>query len=489
MNILQTYNKEVLRMEDIKQSIINFYKNYDVNIAIEKVVEAFQVNRYFIKLDRSNKTRITNVEKLVDDLAAELGIKNIKFTTDFETGGIVFEIPKKDRKTLYLKDIEYIDSNQKGLQVCLGKDLNNNNYIINLCDTPHLLVAGTTGSGKSVFINSILINLLNNYKKDYLQISLIDPKKVELSIYKNCEQVKEIANNLAETKQILKNALLDIDYRYRQLETYNCRNIESYNKKAIIPKFPYKVIIIDELADIILQDRQEQTSNRKKTLQEQSLESLICRIAQIGRACGVHLIVATQRPSSDIITGLIKSNIPSRVAFSVSTKIDSRVILDDNGAEKLTGKGDMLFKMVGDEEIHRLQGAYVSDEEIEKAVDENTNKEEIKRQEVEKMAIIQQQKEQEEQQRILKEKAEKERKKQENELKFEAVINNIMQWFLGVIIMLFSSFIWLIGMFFICRPVFWIFILIIIFAIVYTLFDGIKRGLQCEFITYGKTKD
>ena len=454
-------------MEEIKQNIINFYKNYDINILIDKVVEAYQVDRYFIKLDRSNKTRIANVEKLVDDLSAELSIKNIKFTTDFETGGIVFEIPKKDRKTLLLKDIEYIDSNKKGLQVCLGKDLNNNNYMINLCDTPHLLVAGTTGSGKSVFINSILINLLNNYKKDYLQVSLIDPKKVELSIYKNCEQVKEIANNLAETTQILKNALLDIDYRYRQLETYNCRNIESYNKKEIIPKFPYKVIIIDELADIILQDRQEQTSNRKNPLQEQSLESLICRIAQIGRACGVHLIVATQRPSSDII----------------------RVILDDKGAEKLTGKGDMLFKMVGDEEIHRLQGAYVSDEEIEKAVDENTDKEEIKRQEAEKMALLQQQKEKEEQQRILKEKAEKERKKQENELKFEAVINNIMQWFLGVIIMLFGSFIGLVLMFFICRPVFWILILGIIFAIVYALFDGIKRGLQGEFITYGKTKD
>ena len=172
-------------MEEIKQEIIDFYKNYNINISIEKVVEAYQVNRYFIKLDRTNKTRITNVEKLVEDLSVELGIKNIKFTKDFETGGIVFEIPKKDRKTLYLKDIEYTDNEKKGLQVCFGKDLNNNNYIVNLCETPHLLVAGTTGSGKSVFINSILINLLNNYKKDYLELSLIDPKKVELSIYKN----------------------------------------------------------------------------------------------------------------------------------------------------------------------------------------------------------------------------------------------------------------------------------------------------------------
>ncbi len=429
-------------MEELKQNIIDFYKNYNINISIEKVVEAYQVDRYFIKLDRTNKTRLVNVEKLVDDLSAELGIKNIKFTTDFETGGIVFEIPKKDRKTLYLKDIEYIDSDKTGLQVCFGKDLNNNSYIVNLCETPHLLVAGTTGSGKSIFINSILINLLNNYKKDYLELSLIDPKKVELSIYKNCEQVKEIANNLTDTKQILKNTLLEIDYRYRQFETYNCRNIESYNKKVISTKFPYKIIVIDELADIILQDRQEQTANRKNPLQEQSLESLICRIAQIGRACGVHLIVATQRPSSDIITGLIKANIPSRVAFSVSTKIDSRVILDDRGAEKLTGKGDMLFKMVGDEETHRIQGAYVTDEEIEKAVNQNTNKEEIKRQEAEKMAILQHQREQQEllkqqqeEQEQQRQKAEKERIKQEKSNKrwntFETIchiIGNILKW-------------------------------------------------------------
>ncbi len=397
-------------MEDIKQNIIDFYKNYNINISIEKVVEAYQVDRYFIKIDRSNKTRIANIEKLIEDLSAELGIKNIKFTTDFETSGIVFEIPKKNRKTLYLKDIEYIDKEKKGLKVCLGKDLNNKNYVVNLCDTPHLLIAGTTGSGKSIFINSMIINLLNNYKKDYLEMSLIDPKKVELSIYKNCEQVKEIANNLIETKQILKNTLLEIDYRYRQLETYNCRNIESYNKKVINAKFAYKVIIIDELADIILQDRQEETANRKNPLQEQSLEALLCRIAQIGRACGVHLIVATQRPSSDIITGLIKANIPSRVAFSVSTKVDSRVILDEKGAEKLTGKGDMLLKMVGDEKIHRLQGAYVSDEEIDKAVDENTNLEEIKRQQAEKLVIALKEKqiqEEKQQQRIEQQKKQK----------------------------------------------------------------------------------
>lgn len=424
-------------MEDIKQKIIDFYKNYNINLSIAEPVKAYQVDRYPIKLDRTNKTRIANIEKLVDDLSAELGIKNIKFTTDFETGGIVFEIPKKDRKTLYLKDIDFpISGSQKGLQVCFGKDLNNNNYIVDLCSTPHLLIAGTTGSGKSVFINSILINLLNNYKKNYLEISLIDPKKVELSIYKNCEQVKEIANDLKDSRTLLNNILFEIDYRYRQMESYNCRNIESYNKKVITTKFPYKLIIIDELADIILQDKKEISQKTKRgQIDVESLETMICRIAQIGRACGVHLIVATQRPSSDIITGLIKANIPSRVAFSVSSRIDSRVILDDKGAEKLTGKGDMLFKMVGDEEIHRLQGAFVSDEEIEKAVDENTDHEEIQKQEAEKMALLQQQREQQEQLQKEREKQEQERIKQEKSEKrwniFEAVchiIGGILKW-------------------------------------------------------------
>ena len=470
-------------MEDIKQNIIDFYKNYNINISIEKVVKAYQVDRYFIKLDRTNKTKIVNVEKLVDDLSIELGIKNIKLTKDFETGGRVFEIPKKNRKILQLRELApawELGKNKEGLQICLGKDLNNNNYTINLCETPHLLIAGTTGSGKSVFINSILINLLNNYKKDYLELSLIDPKKVELSIYKNCEQVKEIANNLAETKQILKNVLLDIDYRYRQLESYNCRNIESYNKKVISTKFSYKVIVIDELADIILQDRQEQTSNRKNPLQEQSLESLICRIAQIGRACGVHLIVATQRPSSDIITGLIKANIPSRVAFSVSTGIDSRVILDDKGAEKLTGKGDMLFKMVGDEEIHRIQGAYVSDEEIEKNVEENANHkelEELKRQDEIRRLSKQLEFEQQKQQQASVQNHKKAMYK-DGKTGFEIGLTAFGMWFVLVIKAILGLIIPFIIIFLICPPIGVTLLVLSIVAIICSLFWKINHDLK-----------
>lgn len=369
-------------MENIKQKIIDFYKNYNINFTITDVVESYAVARYFIKLDRTTKNKLANVEKLVNDLSVELNVKNINFNKNY------FEVPNEQRKTLNYKDITYKPANSNfGLYVCFGKDLNNKEYIVNLCDTPHLLVAGSTGSGKSVFINSILTSLLENYKKEQLQISLIDPKKVELSIYKDAEQVEEIGTNLEQSKKILEKALIEIDNRYKTMELSHCRKIETYNQKAI-EKLPYKLIVIDELADIILQDRKNTIKETRKNpnANANSLESLICRIAQIGRASGVHLIVATQRPSSDIITGLIKANIPSRVSFAVSSRIDSRVILDEKGAEKLTGKGDMLFKMVGSDTLERLQGIFITDEEVENIVNNNIDYEKIRRQEVLKFA-------------------------------------------------------------------------------------------------------
>ena len=418
---------------DYSQQIKDFYSNFNITLDITKIVDSYSITRYFIKLDRTNKTRITNVEKLVDDLAVELNIKNVKFSIDFKSGNIVFEIPKKNRTTLYFKDIEYKkDSSEEGLQVCFGKDLNNNNFIVDLCQMPHLLIAGTTGSGKSMFINSILINLLNNYDIKYLQISLIDPKKVELSIYKDVSQVKEIANNLQDTKSILTNALIEIDRRYKLLENNNCRTITSYNKKTN-NKLAYKLIVIDELSDILLQDRKSKI--RQNINNEISIEDLIVRIAQIGRACGVHLIVATQRPSSDVITGLIKANIPSRVAFSVSSKVDSRIILDTKGAEKLTGKGDMLLKMIGNEELYRLQGAYISDEEVESI----TNKLRVANiEEIQKRQKLLEQKRQEqiiqskkEQQQIEYQKMQQEKKKKEEQRII--IFYNLMKLFFAIV--------------------------------------------------------
>ncbi len=222
------------------------------------------------------------------------------------------------------------------------------------------------GSGKSVFLNSLLAQLIEKYNKGILNISLIDPKRVELSRYQNADQVTEFADNTTSARAILTNAVAEIEKRYKRLEEKGFRNIAEYNLSDWCPKMPYKVIIIDEVADLLLQDKK--TNKRRLDTKELSIENLIVRIAQIGRACGVHLVIATQRPSSDVITGLIKANVPSRVAFTVSSKVDSRVVLDDKGAEKLLGKGDMLLKMVGSDEIQRLQAPFISNEEVDEIV-------------------------------------------------------------------------------------------------------------------------
>lgn len=354
---------------DFSNKIIDFYKNFDINLNIEKIVESYAITRYFATLDRSNKKKLKDIERLINDLCLEVAIDKINLT--FEDGFIVFEIPKAHKKILNFEDIQTnIDNTQKGLNVCLGKDLNNNNYIIDLCKTPHLLISGTTGSGKSVFINTILVNLLNKYNKKQLEIALIDPKRVELNIYNNLDQITDFADNLRDARSLLFKAVLETEHRYELLEHAGFRNISSYNSNTKVP-IPYKLIIIDELADILLQDKK----NHKRDSKEPTLENLIVRIAQIGRAAGVHLIVATQRPSSDVITGLIKANIPSRVALSVSSATDSRVILDIKGAEKLTGNGDMYFKMVGSDELVRLQSAFLPDEEIENFINKKVHEE------------------------------------------------------------------------------------------------------------------
>lgn len=347
---------------DFENKIIGFYKNFDINLTIDKKIESYAIDRYFAKLERTNKKKLKDVEKLMNDLCLELAIDKINLT--FENGYLVFEIPRKSKKTLYFDDVKVdIDNTKPGLNVFLGKDLNNSDYIIDITKTPHLLISGTTGSGKSVLINTILVNLINTYSKEQLKISLIDPKRVELSIYKTIEQVTDFADNLEKAKLILQNALVETEKRYKILEQSGFRNIANYNANTT-NKLNYKLIVIDELADILLQDKK----NHKRGSKEPTLENLIVRIAQIGRAAGVHLIVATQRPSSDVITGLIKANIPSRIALSVSSATDSRVILDIKGAEKLTGNGDLYYKAVGSDELVRLQGAYLSDEAIEKFI-------------------------------------------------------------------------------------------------------------------------
>ena len=350
---------------DYSEKIEKFYNIFKIDLKITKHIDSLSVSRFFGTI--AGKTKINTIEKLTNELALFLGVKNVKISIDTINNSIIFEIPKKTRQVLYFRDIIQIEENKKGLQVALGKDLNNNIFKVNLCKMPHLLVAGTTGSGKSVFINSIILNLLYNYTPQELNLILIDPKKVELSMYDGIPHLKtEIATDTETAKKSLDYAIKEMLKRYKQLQNAKVRSIESYNEKAS-EKMPYLLIIIDELADLMLSE--VKTKLGADLTGSPKLENKICRIAQMGRACGVHLIVATQRPSTDVITGLLKANIPSKIAFSVSNIYDSKTILDKTGAEKLTGNGDMYFKQVGSEELIRLQGAFISDTETEKIIE------------------------------------------------------------------------------------------------------------------------
>ncbi len=350
---------------DYSEQIEKFYNIFKIDLKITKYIDSLSISRFFGTI--TGKTKINTIEKLSNELALFLGVKNVKILIDTINNSIIFEIPKKTRQILYFRDIIQTEENKKGLQVALGKDLNNNIFKVNLCKMPHLLVAGTTGSGKSVFINSIILNLLYNYTPQELNLILIDPKKVELSIYDGIPHLKaEIATDTETAKKALDYAIKEMLKRYEKLQNAKVRSIESYNEKAS-EKMPYLLIIIDELADLMLSE--VKTKLGADLTGSPKLENKICRIAQMGRACGVHLIVATQRPSTDVITGLLKANIPSKIAFSVSNIYDSKTILDKTGAEKLTGNGDMYFKQVGSEELIRLQGAFISDTETEKIIE------------------------------------------------------------------------------------------------------------------------
>ena len=350
---------------DYSERIETFYKIFKIDLKITKYIDSLSISRFFAAI--AGKTKINTIEKLSNELALFLGVKNVKISIDNLQNSIIFEIPKKTRQKLYFRDIIKQNENKKGLQVALGKDLNNNIFSIDLCKMPHLLIAGTTGSGKSVFINSIILNLLYNYTPQELNFILIDPKRVELSIYNNIPHLKtETATDTETAKKCLDFAIGEMMTRYEKMQGLKVRSIESYNEKSS-EKMPYLVIIIDELADLMLSE--VKTKLGADITGATKIDEKICKIAQMGRACGIHLLVATQRLSTDVITGLLKANIPSRVAFSVANIYDSKTILDKTGAEKLTGSGDMLFKEIGSDELVRLQGAFISDTETTKIIE------------------------------------------------------------------------------------------------------------------------
>ena len=263
---------------------------------------------------------------------------------------------------VYIRSIIGSDAYTDGrikLPLALGKTISGKPYVADLAKMPHLLVAGATGSGKSVCINAIITSLMYRLHPDELKFIFIDPKMLELSVYAGIPYLgRPVVTNSKRAEKVLSDAVIEMEKRYKKLAGQSVRNIEEYNmrQKKLEDKIPYIVIIVDELADMMMA-----TSSSR-------IEMLITRLAQMARAVGIHLILATQRPSVDVITGLIKANFSARLAFQVATKVDSRTIIDTNGAEKLLGNGDMLFIQPGHPEPLRTHGAYISGKETERVV-------------------------------------------------------------------------------------------------------------------------
>nr|WP_067176029.1 DNA translocase FtsK [Sulfurospirillum sp. UCH001] len=308
--------------------------------------------------------KVSRILTLQDDLAMALKAKTIRIQAPIPGKDVVgIEVPNQKIETIYLKEIlesEIFKKSSSPLTIALGKDIVGNAFVTDLKKLPHLLVAGTTGSGKSVGINAMLLSLLYRNSPDTLRFLMIDPKMLEFSIYNDIPHL--LTPVITKPKQAivaLANMVGEMERRYQMMSRSKTKNIENYNEKAKsigVDPLPYIVIIIDELADLMM------TSGK-------DVEFYIARLAQMARASGIHIVVATQRPSVDVVTGLIKANLPSRISFKVGQKIDSKVILDAMGADSLLGNGDMLFTPPGTSGLIRLHAPYTSEDEIDKVVE------------------------------------------------------------------------------------------------------------------------
>lgn len=342
-------------------------RQFGVKTTVENVAIGPSITKYELKLEVG--TRVNKILQLQDDIKLALATADIRIEAPIPGKPFVgIEVPNLKSSVVAFKDVyqsafQRVDVEKNKLGVVLGKDISGKPIIAQLDKMPHLLIAGATGSGKSVCINTIITSLLMRAHPDEVKLILVDPKKVELSIYNGIPHLlSPVVTDPKKAAGVLREVVSEMERRYDVFASVNARNIQSYNdyakeynkqaedndKKEILP---YQVIILDEVADLMMVASKE-------------VEDCIMRISQMARAAGIHLIVATQRPSTDIITGVIKANIPSRIAFAVSSSIDSRTILDTSGAEKLLGKGDMLFSPMGSSSPVRVQGAYVSDEEV-----------------------------------------------------------------------------------------------------------------------------
>ncbi|EJI4820243.1 DNA translocase FtsK [Listeria innocua] len=338
-------------------------ENFNVHASVVNRTQGPAVTRFEVQPEKGVK--VSKITNLTDDIKLNLAAKDIRIEAPIPGKSTVgIEIPNQTSRPVMLSELmntEAFQSSKSPLTAALGLDISGTPIITDLQKMPHGLIAGATGSGKSVCINSLLVSLLYKATPDQLKLLLIDPKMVELAPYNRIPHlVSPVITDAKAATVALKWAVEEMERRYQLFSHTGVRNMEKYNEYASHPdhtgeKLPYILIVIDELADLMM-------------VAPNDVEESISRIAQKARACGIHMIVATQRPSVDVITGLIKANIPTRVSFSVSSQIDSRTILDASGAEKLLGKGDMLFLPSGASKPVRLQGTFVSDEEIDAVV-------------------------------------------------------------------------------------------------------------------------
>lgn len=354
-------NDRVIDKKNIKESISvleETFASFGVSVKVNQVSCGPAVTRY--ELSPAPGVKISRIISLTDDLQLNLAAPGIRIEAPIPgKSAIGIEVPNAKINSVGLRSLiasAQFSKLNSPLAVALGEDIAGNAIVARLSDMPHLLIAGSTGSGKSVCLNSIIMSLLYNATPDELKLVFIDPKMVELTVYNGIPHLMTpVVTDPKKASVILRWMTTEMEKRYKTFADKGVRDIYRYNQ-TVEERLPFIVIIIDELADLMMVSPME-------------VEDSICRLAQMARAAGIHLIVATQRPSVDVVTGIIKANIPSRIAFAVSSQADSRTILDMGGAEKLLGKGDMLFFPVGAVKPYRVQGAFVSDSDIEKTVD------------------------------------------------------------------------------------------------------------------------
>ena len=373
-NLEANYLSPSLEILDADSNLIKSKKDSD-NIKansdlLEKVFEDFNIDIQVVNVKLGPVVtlfeilpaagiKINTIINLADDISRSMGVGAVRIAQIYGTQYLGVEVPNEKRETITIKELlsnENFKNTSHKIPLCIGKDISGNIEVIDLSKTPHLLVAGTTGSGKSVFINTLLASILYKFSPEELRLILIDPKMLELSVYNDIAHLlTPVVTEPRKAIITLKWVCKEMERRYALMNEENTRSLEGYNQKSI-EKLPFIVVFIDEMADLMMTAGKE-------------VEHYVQRLAQMARACGIHLVMATQRPSVDIITGSIKANFPSRISFQVASKYDSRTVLGEIGAEQLLGNGDMLMSKNGGNVI-RYQSAFISDNEVNKLIKE-----------------------------------------------------------------------------------------------------------------------